>query len=152
MKPEDFLAAIAPAAQQSAKATRIPASFTIAQAILESGWGASQGTALGCNLFNIKASKQWHGPTFWRDTLEHVNGKDIRVPAEWRKYDTWLMAINDHARFLTTNPRYQPCFKETTGAGFARAVAEAGYATDPEYANKIIAVINGRKLDQYDAN
>lgn len=151
MTPEAFLAAVAPAAVASMRTTRIPASVTLAQAILESGWGASQGTALGCNLFNVKASKAWHGPTFWNDTLEFIKGKNIRVPAEWRKYDTWQMCINDHAKFLTENPRYQSCFTHTDGEAFALAVADAGYATDPQYAAKLIAIMRGRNLKAYDA-
>lgn len=150
MKPEVFLAAVGPAAVASMKATRIPASFTLAQAILESGWGASKGTTLGCNLFNVKASKAWHGPTFWNDTLEFIQGRNVAVPAEWRKYDTWQMCINDHAKFLTENPRYQSCFLHTDGEGFAQAVAAAGYATDPQYAAKLIAVMRDRNLSQFD--
>ncbi len=152
MTPEQFLAAVAPAAVTSMHATRIPASITLAQGALESSWGRSWGCELGCNLFNIKASKAWHGPTFWHDTIEHIGGKDIVVPAEWRKYETWLMAINDHARFLTDNPRYSACFKPgITNEQFAQALAAAGYATDPDYASKLIAMIRGRNLGKYDA-
>lgn len=142
MSPSDFMAAIGPSARVSAKTTRIPASFTVAEAALESGWGASQLAVKGMNLFGIKADSSWHGPTLTMQTREYVNDQWVMVPAVWRKYSDWLGSISDHAQFLISNPRYKLAFKCTNGPAFARAVAAAGYATDPDYASKIIAIIN----------
>jgi flagellar protein FlgJ len=147
MTPQSFIDTIAPAAKKSAETTNIPASFTIAQAALESGWG---NTVQGMNLFGIKADKSWHGETVDIKTHEVVKGVRVAIVAKFRKYDSWLDSINDHARFLLTNPRYHKAFNLTDGIGFTRAVADAGYATDPAYPNKIISIITQHKLLQYD--
>lgn len=147
MTPADFIAAISPAAKTSAKTTRIPASFTVAQGALESAWGAH---APGMNLFGIKADSSWKGPVTTQITHEVVNGQTITITAKFRAYDDWLGSITDHAQFLLTNPRYQPAFAYTTGALFAQAVAAAGYATDPQYAAKIISIIRAHGLASLD--
>src|SRR4051812_38214708 len=100
MKPEDFIAAIGPAARASMAKTRIPASFTIAEAALESGWGGSQLALQARNLFGVKADPSWHGDTVSMMTKEFENGKPVMEPALWRKYPDWLTCIQDHAAFL----------------------------------------------------
>lgn len=150
MKPADFIAAIAPAAQACQRASGIPASFTIAQAALESSWGGSQLARSGFNLFGVKADESWHGAITMMDTKEFEHGKPVMVPAKWRCYRTWGECLADRAEFFRKNHHYAACFKETTGHGWARAVAAAGYATDPDYAEKLIAVIDGRRLTQFD--
>ena len=147
MTPDDFINAIAPAAQALAKTTRIPASFTVAQAALESGWGAR---APGHNLFGIKADPSWHGPIVVEATHEHVNGRDVATHYSFRAYDDWLGSLEDHAQFLLTNPLYSLAFAYTSGATFARAIAAAGYATDPNYAAKLIAIIKTHNLSALD--
>lgn len=152
MTPQDFINAIAPAAQQSAAQTSIPASFVVADAALESGWGVSQLTQQAMNLFGVKADSSWNGPTWSMQTREFLNGRWVMVPALWRKYSDWLGSINDHAQFLISNPRYEGAFKFSDGPGFAYAVAAAGYATDPQYAQKIISIINAHNLTSLDAS
>lgn len=148
MKPGDFIMAIAPAARESMLKTRIPASFVIAQAALESGWGSH---APGMNLFGVKADKSWHGATITLPTREFIKGKWVVVSAIWRKYNDWLECIDDHAQFFLTNHRYQYAFIGLlTGEQFAKSIAAAGYATDPKYADKLIAVMRSHDLSQYD--
>ena len=151
MKPDDFIAAIAPAAKASAEKTKIPASFTIAEAALESGWGSSQLAKQGKNLFGVKATQGWTGETLTMRTREFIHGEWVVVPALWRKYDDWLGCIEDHAAFLINNPRYKACFDCTDGKGFTRAVAAAGYASDPDYAKKVCSVIDSHNLAVLDA-
>lgn len=151
MTPQDFINAIASAAQQSAAQTNIPASFVVAEAALESGWGASRLTQQAMNLFGVKADSSWKGPTYAIPTREFLNGQWTMVNALFRKYSDWLGSINDHAQFLMTNPRYAGAFKFSDGPGFAYAVAAAGYATDPQYAQKIIEIINAHNLTSLDA-
>jgi flagellar protein FlgJ len=151
MTPQDFIAAIAPAAQASAATTKIPASFVIAEAALESGWGASQLAQEGFNLFGVKADASWTGDVLAMYTREFISGAWVSVPAKWRKYPDWLSCIQDHSAFLLDNPRYADCFACVGVEAFVDAVAAAGYATDPDYAQKIMAVINGRNLTQFDA-
>ena len=150
MTPDEFIKAIAPSAQASAAKTGIPASFTVAEAALESGWGGSQLAAQACNLFGVKADPAWKGPVLAMQTREYLGGKWTMVPANWRKYPNWQGCMDDHAQFLLTNRRYRPCFSCSTGEAFARAVATAGYATDPQYADKIIAVIRAHNLGRLD--
>lgn len=150
MTPGDFIAAIAPAARASMQKTGIPASFTLAQAALESGWGTSKTAAHACNLFNIKADASWPGPIYKMASTEHVGGKDVLQAADWRMYPNWQACFDDRAAFFRDNPRYKACFAETTGEGWARAVHAAGYATDPAYADKLISVIRAHQLAAFD--
>ncbi|QGZ56767.1 glycoside hydrolase family 73 protein [Paraburkholderia acidiphila] len=151
MTPDDFIAAIAPPAQELAASSNIPASFTVAQAALESGWASSQLANKYFNLFGVKADPSWTGQTVALPTTEYVGGKPITVQANWRVYDSWFASLQDHAQFLLNNPRYAPAFAYSTGALFARAVAAAGYATDPHYAAKIISIINAHALASLDS-
>lgn len=150
MTPADFLDQIVPAARAAHRASGIPASFTLAQAALESGWGASQLSKRGFNLFGVKADRAWRGPTLSMDTREVFNGKSVMVPALWRQYSSWADCLADRVEFFKRNKRYADCFKETTGEGWCHAVAAAGYATDPDYAEKLLAMIRGRNLTRFD--
>lgn len=160
MTPQEFMDALAPAARQSMAATGIPASFTLAEAALESGWGVSQLALQARNLFGVKADASWRGATLSLPTREHLHGAWVFVPALWRKYPDWQGCFTDHAAFLTDNPRYHAAFalpqlgpddSQPWGEAFAEAVAAAGYATDPDYAAKLIAVMREHDLAQYDA-
>jgi flagellar protein FlgJ len=151
MTPKDFIAAIGPAAQASMHTTKVPASFTIAQAALESAWAKSQLATTGFNLFGVKADKSWKGATLTLPTIEFINSKRVTVQAVWRKYSSWLECLNDHAAFLLNNKRYLPAFTHMgDGEAFAGAVAAAGYATDPDYAKKLVSVIRAHNLTTFD--
>jgi len=150
MKPQDFIALIGPAAQASRLQTGIPASFVVAQAALESGWGESGLAKRAKNLFGIKADSRWRGETLILQTKEFIRGQWVVVPAKWRKYASWQESIDDHAAFLKQNPRYQPCFQCLKAEAFAQALAKAGYATDPGYADKVINLMNQHKLQTLD--
>lgn len=147
MKPEAFLDMLIGPARECQRLTGIPASFTLAQAALESSWGAR---APGCNLFGIKADKGWKGAVTLVATHEVINGQRVALTDQFRCYRTWDECLADRAAFFRRNPRYADCFKESTGGGWARAVAKAGYATDPEYAEKLIAIMYGRNMTRFD--
>lgn len=151
MKPAAFIALVAPAAQASAAASGVPASFTVAQAALESSWGESQLTQQARNPFGVKADKSWQGEVWLRNTREFLNGAWVMVPARWRKYPDWQACLDDHAAFLRKNRRYASCFAHKDGEAFARAVAAAGYATDPDYADKLVAVMRRHRLSRLDS-
>lgn len=147
MKPDDFIALIGPTAQASAATTTIPASFTIAEAALESGWGESLLAKQGCNLFGVKADASWTGDTLTMPTREVVNGVSVTMGAKWRKYATWQDSIDDHAQFFLKNERYKNalvCVNDSEA--FARAIAADHYATDPAYADKIIATMRSHNM------
>lgn len=147
MSPDAFLDKLLPAARACQEAHGIPASFTLAQAALETGWGSR---ARGNNLFGVKADPSWHGPVMLVSTHEVSGGKSMPEIDRFRLYTSWDECVADRAQFFLDNPRYAPCFTETTGEGWARAVAAAGYATDPAYADKLIAIIHGRNLFRFD--
>ena len=147
MPPTSFIAMLAAAAQECQRRTGIPASFTLAQAALESSWGSR---APGNNLFGIKADRSWKGPTVDVPTHEVYRGIRVAITDKFRAYSSWEDCMVDHAKFFRQNPRYTACFRESTGEGWARAVAAAGYATDPDYAKTLIAVMRGRDMAQYD--
>lgn len=150
MDAQAFIDLIGPAAQASAQTTGVPASFTVAEAALESGWGSSQLAQQAMNLFGVKADPSWQGDVLTMNTREFLNGTWIMVPARWRKYGDWQSCMDDHAAFLHQNPRYAPCFQCTAGDAFAQAVAQAGYATDPDYAAKLTAIIDQHQLGSLD--
>lgn len=147
MPPSAFIGMLAGAAQACQRKTGIPASITLAQAALESGWGSR---APGNNLFGIKADRSWTGPTVSFATTEHLGGKNVGLTDKFRAYSSYAESMVDHAGFLLANPRYAACFKETTGFGWASALQKAGYATDPDYAKKLQDTIRARNLAFYD--
>ncbi len=151
MTPQDFIAELVTPSRQSATTSGIPASFTIAEAALESGWGMSALAMRAKNLFGVKADPGWNGDYLEMSTIEYVNGKPVTVIAKWRKYDSWLHCLTDHAAFLHENERYAGCFAhQYTGPEFAIEVARAGYSTDPQYAEKVTSIIHQYNLTQYD--
>jgi flagellum-specific peptidoglycan hydrolase FlgJ len=152
MTPADFIASIAPAAKASMALTKIPASFVIAEGALESAWGDSELCRNARNIFGVKADAAWRGATVSMPTHEVIRGKTVQVQALWRAYPDYLSCIRDHALFLLDNPRYAPALQHADNAEiFAQGVAAAGYATDPDYAAKIIAIIRAHGLTEYDA-
>ena len=150
MIPAEFIMRLSKPAMESQIKSGVPACITIAQAALESGWGESALTKTGNNLFGIKADSLWRGQTLIMNTKEFIKGQWVVVPALWRKYASWQASIEDHVAFLKCNPRYSPCFQCSTSEAFARALAKAGYATDPIYADKVISVMTKHNLTTFD--
>lgn len=147
MPPSAFIALLASAAQACQRNTGIPASFTIAQAALESAWGAR---AVGNNLFGIKADPAWHGPTVTFGTHENEAGKEVAITDRFRAYPSWQASMEDHAAFLRANGHYADCWAQSTGEGWARAIAADHYATDPGYTDKLVTIIRTRGLARLD--
>jgi hypothetical protein len=146
-------------AQMSQRETGVPASVTIAQAIEESQWGDKHiGDAN--NYFGIKAHQLADGSIYvgpvatgwvWADTTEYENGQSVQRKARFRKYASMTDSFTDHGYFLWENDIYHPAFQaETDPRKFARQIAAAGYATDPNYANRLIALMDQNNLFQYD--
>jgi flagellum-specific peptidoglycan hydrolase FlgJ len=143
MTPSEFFSHLRPAAVVSG----LPTSFVLAQAALESGWGASQLASVGNNYFGIKAGRDWAGPILTIATREFENGMWNTVDANWRKYASVADGIADYVQFFHDNPRYRKALACTSGKDFAKAVAAAGYATDPDYADKICKIIDQYNLE-----
>lgn len=118
----------------------------IAQAALETGWGQKvmqhRDGRSSFNLFGIKADSRWDGDTVRVQTLEYRNGVAVREQASFRAYDSLKDSFDDFAAFLTENPRYTEALRTSVDSrGFYRTLQEAGYATDPKYAEKISAIM-----------
>jgi len=136
LTPTNFIKRYWNEALQDQKRTGISALFTITQAGLESGWGKR---APRFNYFGIKADNSWDGETQLLDTTEYVNGKKVYVKALFRAYPSARHGFTDHSLFFFENPRYKNALLVRNDAiQFAKAIAKAGYATDPNYADKLI--------------
>ncbi|RQS18807.1 flagellar assembly peptidoglycan hydrolase FlgJ [Burkholderia sp. Bp8992] len=141
-----FVDRLAGPAQAASATTGIPARFIVGQAALESGWGkreirASDGST-SYNVFGIKANKGWTGRTVSALTTEYVNGTPRRVVAKFRAYDSYEHAMTDYANLLKNNPRYSGVLSASRSVeGFAHGMQKAGYATDPNYAKKLISIM-----------
>jgi flagellum-specific peptidoglycan hydrolase FlgJ len=140
----EFVAMMRPIALEAQRVTGVPAGVIIAQAALESGYGAST-IRNARNLFGMKGS----GPagSVTARTREVVRGQSVYVNARFRAYNTWLESVIDHARLLSTNPRYARAMAvRNDPRAFAREVQRAGYATDPNYANSLIRIMDEHQL------
>ncbi|MEQ1662705.1 MAG: flagellar assembly peptidoglycan hydrolase FlgJ [Thiobacillus sp.] len=143
---EAFVQRLLPHAQHASQVSGIPASFMLGQAALETGWGRSEIRSAdgqnSHNLFGIKAGGNWQGKTVDITTTEYVGGKPVKQIDSFRAYDSYADAFSDYARLLRSNARYQPAIATgTNAADFAHGLQRAGYATDPNYATKLMGAI-----------
>jgi flagellar protein FlgJ len=149
--PQAFVTQLWPHAERTARSLRIAPEALIAQAALETGWGKhvmrrADGHS-SFNLFGIKADKAWTGERVTSETIEFRDGLMRKERATFRAYTSLAEGLADYADFLRSNPRYQETLnKAGDAAGFAQALAAAGYATDPEYSQKIQQILSGDPL------
>lgn len=142
-----FVQKHAQAANEVAKTSGIPAGFMLGQAGHETGWGRHEikvkGGAPSHNLFGIKAGAGWTGKTADITTTEYINGAPQKRVARFRAYDSYADAFKDYARMINESPRYAKAREQTGSANaFASGLQKAGYATDPDYANKLSRAIH----------
>jgi flagellum-specific peptidoglycan hydrolase FlgJ len=149
---EQFIADLYPAAAKVSQETGMSKELILAQAALETGWGEKvlPGTN---NIFNIKASPDWHGPTKTFLVPEFEHGKRVMVNAEFRVYGSVEESLNDRVKFLQENSRYAKSglFDPDTKGNLekeANALQKAGYATDPKYAEQLAAVYTGPTMQR----
>ncbi|MBG9944805.1 glycoside hydrolase family 73 protein [Brevibacillus formosus] len=152
METQAFIQLIADHARKSYPNHRIFPSIIIAQAILESGWGnkVPVDPATGrssYNLFGIKGTGPAGSVTI--ESKEVENGKTVTRTSQFRAYENYQQSIEDHAQFLR-KPAYKSVLAASTPAQAAQALEEAGYATDPAYAEKLTRLIQAYNLTQYD--
>jgi peptidoglycan hydrolase FlgJ len=145
----EFQGRLMPHALEASQATGVPARFMLGQAALESGWGkreirAADGTP-SHNLFGIKAGSSWKGPVVETVTTEYVNGVAQKSVEKFRAYASYADAFRDYANLLSSNPRYAGVMAQAAqgmnAEGFAQGLQRAGYATDPNYADKLSRII-----------
>lgn len=143
------------AARAAEAKTGIPATFMIAQAAHETGWGRKEirhaDGSPSYNLFGIKAGANWKGPVAEITTTEYVNGQPQKVVARFRAYSSYAESFADYGRLMQESPRYAGIASRAAQGGlqgqggavaFAQGLQRAGYATDPAYADKLTRVIN----------
>jgi flagellar protein FlgJ len=122
----------------------------VAQAALETGWGRAElrraDGSPSYNLFNLKAGSGWKGPVVEVPVTEYANGRPYTETARFRAYGSYVEAFADYAGLLRESPRYAEVLGKTDGAAFARSLQQAGYATDPMYADKLTRIIGGATL------
>ena len=146
----DFVNALMPAAQQAGAQLGVDPHTLIAHAALETNWGRSipsteQGGS-SFNLFGVKAGASWAGPEASAATTEYVAGQPVSMRDEFRAYASPADSIKDYAALLRTSPRYAAALGTGSDtAAFATALQRGGYATDPDYAAKLVAVAQSLK-------
>ena len=151
---EQFIASVKPEAQAMMQQHHVYASITIAQAILESNWGKSTLAAKYYNLFGVKSDYPNNSKVL--RTQEYVNGEWITINGRFQVYASWNASIDEHALLMVNgttynSQQYAQVIAATSYQDAAQALQNAGYATDPTYASKLISIIQKYKLDQYDS-
>jgi peptidoglycan hydrolase FlgJ len=143
---EDFIRSMRPHAERAARELGVDPDVLVAQAALETGWGSAVPcTSAGdCsfNLFGVKAGSQWSGQTASVPTVEFEDGVAVRKSQKFRAYDSAAASFDDYAKLIRSSGRYQAALgTQDDTAQFAQALQRGGYATDPQYANKIASVV-----------
>lgn len=146
---KNFLAQLSLPARLASQQSGVPHHLILAQAALESGWGQRQirreNGEPSFNIFGVKASGSWKGPTTEITTTEFENGEAKKVKATFRVYSSYLEALSDYVGLLSRNPRYAAVTQAATAEQGAQALQNAGYATDPQYARKLTNMIQQLK-------
>ncbi len=144
---QDFVRRMTPHAVQASQEAGVPTRLVMGQAALESGWGRreirlSDGST-SFNLFGIKAGGNWNGKVAEVVTSEYHNGIANKQVEKFRAYSSYTEAFSDYAHLLRDNPRYAQVLQSGQGnPELAHALQQAGYATDPHYADKLVKVMN----------
>jgi len=145
--PDSFIRELWPHAQNAAKKIGLDAKVLVAQAALETGWGQdmvrhSDGRN-SFNLFGIKANSTWQGGQVKSLTHEYEQGTKVQRTEPFRAYESLAQSFTDYVDFVQSNPRYQGAMNNTHDSeAYLNALAASGYATDPEYANKIQSIMS----------
>jgi len=144
LMPADYISRYKEDAIREMQLSRVPASITLAQGMLESDNGNSALAVYANNHFGIKCHTEWTGDTYTQD--------DDEKNECFRKYKSVYDSYQDHSNFLVTRKRYAGLFelKTTDYKGWAKGLKAAGYATDPKYADRLIDIIERNKLYEYD--
>ena len=151
--PETFVQHLWSHAQNAARELGVASEVLIAQAALETAWGKSvprfSDGRSSHNLFGIKADSRWSGERVVNATLEFENGLPVLRRDGFRAYSSYAESFSDYVNFLRSNPRYAEALSlRRDNLAFLRALQRAGYATDPNYANKIQAILNSSVFDR----
>ena len=152
-KPDNFIADIWPGARAAAQQLGVSPELLVAQSALETGWGRHtmkfDDGRNSFNLFGIKAGGDWQGPALNRQSLEFRDGILQSQVSRFRTYSSPADSLADYVDFIQNNPRYQQALSSAgNDQAYIRAIQDAGYATDPQYADKVIGILRGELLQQ----
>lgn len=151
--PEEFVNRLWPLAKAAADKLGTTPDVILSQAALETGWGryvlkGGEGQS-SFNLFNIKADSRWDGDYVAKSALEYRHGKPVAEQSRFRAYDDYQQSFDDYVSFLQSQPRYREALRHVAHPEtFVEKLHEAGYATDPQYADKIKRIMQGEALAQ----
>jgi flagellar protein FlgJ len=149
--PENFVERLRPAAERVAQQLGVDSRVLLSQSALETGWGqkilqCADGSS-SFNFFNIKADDNWTGATVTVPTIEYQDGVAVREYAKFRAYASPEESFADYAKLIAENPRYKNALDcADDPRAYVQALAKSGYATDPHYAQKVIAVLDGEHI------
>jgi len=149
--PAEFVSRVMPSIQRAADELGVDARGLLAQAALETGWGSRMPRAAdgspSHNLFGIKAGDEWSGSRAAADTVEFSNGVATTRRTAFRAYGSIDESVADFAKLLKNSPRY----REVIASGgdtqaYVDSIGKSGYATDPQYADKLNKILNSGAL------
>jgi peptidoglycan hydrolase FlgJ len=146
-----FVSQVLPSISRAAEALGVSPLGMLAQAALETGWGQrmarTPGGAPSLNMFGIKADEAWDGARAGANTVEFSGGVATQRHAAFRAYASIADSVNDFANLLKGSPRYRHALAAGADAqAYVDVIGRSGYATDPEYGNKLNEVLNGSTL------
>ena len=142
---QSFINLVSPYVKQAAQKIGVDPNVLVAQAALETGWGKhviadNQGES-SFNLFNIKANNDWQGEKVAINSVEYDNNVLTREVSEFKKYPSLSESFNDYTSLITTQPRYQDALENASNPkAYIDNIHQAGYATDPQYSEKVFDI------------
>lgn len=160
--PAQFVEKLWPLAEDAGREIGVSAEIILSQAALETGWGKyiiNDGQHSSYNLFNIKAGQDWSGGRMEKLSREFLPGKSmpIQEKSHFRAYDSFAQSFTDYVDFIKNNPRYNSYSGKNTvltdkteqslhDEYYIKGIHQAGYATDPVYADKVLRVLNSEPV------
>jgi len=154
---EDFVSRMLPPIRRVASALNLNPQALLAQAALETGWGQrmprnADGTSSN-NMFGIKAGEEWSGARATADTVEVSDGVASTRRTAFRAYGSIEESVNDFGKLLATSPRYREALSAGRDAEvYITSMGKSGYATDPQYSNKLNQILNSDPIQALRAN
>jgi flagellar protein FlgJ len=169
--PEEFVSTLWPMAEKAAQQLGVSTEVIISQAALETGWGKyviSDDKKSSFNLFNIKADKNWSGDKIEKVSDEFIRGteknmKRVQQKSDFRAYASYEQSFADYVSFIKNNSRYSSFSNKNStelnkmeqslhDKSYVKGIHDAGYATDPNYAEKILRVLNSEPVQNQRIN
>lgn len=149
---EQFINTMLPYAESAAEELGVDPKVLVAQSALETGWGNSVGKLTNgkssYNLFNIKAGSGYNGNQYTKQTIEYSDGVAKLEKASFRAYNSYQESFDDYVNLIKNNPRYQDALNVASDSKqYIEGIQQAGYATDPQYAEKVQRVFGAVSVE-----